>query len=61
MDKPYTEEQISCHSYLRIFSINTPDEELKWHWDEEDRVISSIKETDWLFQFDNQLPQSINQ
>jgi hypothetical protein len=61
MDKPYTEEKIFCHSYLRTFSINTPDEDLKWHWDEEDRLISSIKETDWLFQFDNQLPQSINQ
>ncbi len=61
IDKPYIEERISCHSYLRTFSVDIPDEELKWHWDEEDRIVSSVKETDWLFQFDNNLPQSLNQ
>jgi hypothetical protein len=60
MSKPYTEEKISCHSYLRTFSANTPEEELKWHWDEEDRIISSIGETDWTFQFDNKLPESMS-
>ena len=60
MNKPYAEE-ISCNSYIRTFSANIPEEELKWHWDEEDRIVSSIKETDWLFQFDNNLPQSLNQ
>jgi hypothetical protein len=61
MSKPYIEEKISCHSYLRKFPISTPEEELKWHWDEEDRIVSSIKDTDWLFQFDNELPQSLNE
>lgn len=60
MSKPYSEEKISGDSYLRTFSADTPEEELKWHWDEEDRIISSIGETDWKFQFDNRLPESMN-
>jgi hypothetical protein len=60
MEKPYIEEQIFCHSFLRTFSKDTLEEDLKWHWDEEDRFISSIGDTDWLFQFDNELPQSMN-
>jgi hypothetical protein len=30
--------------------------ELKWHWDEEDRTVEVIGNTDWEFQFDNELP-----
>ena len=35
--------------------------ELKWHWDEENRTIEAIETTDWEFQFDNELPISMNQ
>jgi len=59
MEKPYIEEHISDF-YLRTFSKDTPEEDLKWHWDEEDRIILSIEKTDWLFQFDNKLPESLN-
>jgi len=60
VERPYTEKQITSKSYLRTFLIDTSEEELKWHWDEEDRIIFSVEETDWLFQFDNKLPQSMN-
>jgi hypothetical protein len=33
--------------------------ELKWHWDEEDRLIEPLAENDWQFQFDNELPVMI--
>jgi hypothetical protein len=59
MDKPYIEEFSSEHTYIRTFPEDTLEEELKWHWDEEDRRISPIEETDWLFQMDNELPQKI--
>lgn len=59
MYKPFTEEHISNY-YVRTFSKDTLEEDLKWHWDEEDRLISPVKDTDWLFQFDNELPISIN-
>ena len=42
------------------FSSQLDESELKWHWDEEDREIESLENTDWLFQFDNQLPVEIN-
>jgi hypothetical protein len=43
----------------RLFSKNTDPLDLLWHWDEEDRLIYTEKETDWMFQMDNMLPQKI--
>ena len=31
-----------------------------WHMDDEDRTIVAVEETDWLFQFDDELPLSLN-
>jgi len=45
--------------YIRTFSESLDSSELKWHKDKEDRVIIPIKETDWMFQRDNQLPEPI--
>jgi len=58
-DHPYTEESLGENIYLRGFSEDTLDEELKWHWDEEDRIVVPLTETDWKFQMDNSLPQTI--
>jgi hypothetical protein len=58
-DHPYTEESLGDNVYLRVFSEDTLDEELKWHWDEEDRLVTPIRETDWKFQMDNKLPQNM--
>ena len=46
---------------VRLFNELIPEEELKWHIDEEDRWVSPLGETDWLLQFDNQLPQKLKQ
>lgn len=59
MVKPYTEEKISETRYIRKFSPDVFDEELKWHWDEEERIIKSTFETNWMFQLDNNLPVKI--
>jgi|LakMenE18May11ns_1017448.scaffolds.fasta_scaffold9760506_2 hypothetical protein len=58
--KPFKEEQLEGSVYVRTFSSETPESELKWHWDEEDRIIEAIEPTDWKFQFDNQLPISFD-
>jgi hypothetical protein len=58
-DHPYTEKSLGKDIYLRVFSEDTLDEELKWHWDEEDRIFSAVEPTDWKFQRDNCLPQDI--
>ena len=61
-DFPFDEIQLTTgpsEIVIRKFSESLDDEELKWHCDDEDRVIHSICRTDWMFQFDNQLPQPI--
>jgi hypothetical protein len=47
------------NAVIRNYSSDFDDEEFKWHWDEEDRTIHPIEETDWMFQYDNQLPIQI--
>ncbi len=42
---------------VRTFSQDIDEEELVWHRDREDRQVTVLEETDWQFQFDNQLPQ----
>jgi hypothetical protein len=56
---PYEEIQESENTYIRTFSQDIPEGDLKWHWDEEDRIIEAMEPTDWTFQFDNDLPQPI--
>jgi hypothetical protein len=57
---PFKETPLGGSIYERTFKSDLSDEDLKWHWDEEDRIITPLHETDWKFQFDNNLPQSIN-
>jgi hypothetical protein len=42
---------------IRTFSQNIDEDELVWHRDEKDREVTVLRETDWQFQFDNELPQ----
>jgi hypothetical protein len=61
---PYSEKSITSGDYsetvIRTFVSDLNDEELKWHWDEEDRIIHPTNETNWRFQFDNELPIEID-
>ena len=59
-ENPYSEESLGENSYIRTFSEDTLEEELKWHWDEEDRIVQPLHPTDWMFQMDNNLPESIS-
>lgn len=52
-------EQIKDGWYHRIFKSELSDEDLKWHYDEEDRIMVATHETDWMFQHDNHLPFKI--
>lgn len=56
---PFKEKHIEESIYERSFSENLEGDDLKWHWDEEDRIITPLHETNWMFQFDNKLPQKI--
>jgi len=57
--KPFTQEDYSSDTILRHFNKSAPNHLYKWHADDEDRYIESLNENDWSFQFDNELPQSI--
>ena len=52
--RPYIEE-----GEVRTFSQNIDESELVWHQDREDRVVDPLYPTDWLIQFDNELPKRI--
>jgi len=43
---------------VRTFSQNIDEEELVWHRDKQDRQVTILEETDWQFQFDNELPRT---
>jgi len=53
---PYQEEWLSETTSVRHFKSDQPDHLFKWHWDEEDRIIEPLHQTDWRFQFDDDLP-----
>jgi len=59
--KLYNDTHIDSSTFIRCFSHEVDEFELKWHYDEQDRIIESISQTDWQFQFDNQLPINLNQ
>jgi hypothetical protein len=42
---------------VRSFKSDVHSEDLQWHWDQQDRLITPLNDTDWLFQFDNKLPE----
>ena len=44
--KPYIEHKIWQNIYIRTFSENTPETDLVWHLDREDREIEALHETD---------------
>lgn len=58
-DLPYT-ENIEEGYHIRTFKSTLDETELKWHYDEEDRIVVCENDTDWLFQMDNELPVKIN-
>lgn len=57
---PFTEKIINNET-IRIFESNINELDLSWHRDNEDRIIESVGDSDWLIQLDNELPQKINE
>jgi hypothetical protein len=61
MEKLPFKEKIKDNWYHRKFSSDLLDEELKWHWDDEDRLVVPIHENDWMIQMDDELPKLFNE
>ena len=58
--RPYQEQVLEENIFIREFSQDIDELDLIWHMDDEDRTIIAVEETDWLFQFDDELPLSLN-
>jgi hypothetical protein len=54
--KPYSDIAIYDNCVIREFGEDIDPIELMWHRDNEDRVVEVLNQTDWLFQYDNELP-----
>lgn len=52
---PFTQTEHDGY-FIRTFDPNAPAHLYKWHFDECDRVIEALNDSDWKFQFDNELP-----
>jgi hypothetical protein len=56
--KPYLDYEKEGGVWIREFNDRT--DELEWHRDETDRLVEVIEGDGWMFQYDNDLPFSIN-
>lgn len=56
MNQPYSQKREN-KLIRRSFSETVDEDELVWHRDEKDREITVTENTNWMFQFDNELPQ----
>jgi len=59
--KPYKDLEVTNEHIIREFDENIDPIELKWHRDNENRIVEIVGETDWKIQLENQLPTSINE
>lgn len=61
MTQPYIDEVIDTKTWIRTFDNTiTESKDYIWHRDRNDRSIEVLEGTGWKFQFDNELPQIIN-
>lgn len=58
MSLPFKENIIDGY-HIRTFSSDLDENELKWHFDEQDRIVVCEQQTDWQIQFDDELPKKI--
>ena len=58
--RPYIDSEITEEYIIREFDESIDPVELLWHRDDEDRFIEPINPNDWLVQFENELPISID-
>ena len=52
---PFYQEKFENY-WIRTFSKDVESEELKWHFDTENRKVTILESDGWYFQMDNELP-----
>jgi hypothetical protein len=53
---PYTDNQLNPDERIRVFEVDTNDEELVWHRDKRNRKVEVLEGKGWMFQYENGLP-----
>lgn len=58
--RPYQNLSVTNNCIVRSFSSDIDPDELKWHQDDEDRLITILEPgKGWGFQYDNELPYEL--
>jgi hypothetical protein len=57
---PFFQELKGDFKY-RTFKSNVDTDELKWHFDEQDREVTILESNGWEFQIDNELPTTLKE
>ena len=55
----YNDEKLNNKTFLRTFSKDVLTEELVWHRDRENRIVTVLEGEDWEIQFDEDLPEPL--
>ena len=58
--KPYTEFNDGNNKVTRLFYSKVDPKKLKWHMDDEDRIIQALHKNNWQFQLEDRLPVSLD-
>ncbi len=58
MDLPFSQAKFENY-WIRVFSKDVETDELKWHFDNENRKVTILEGNDWQFQMDNDLPVTL--
>jgi hypothetical protein len=52
----FNQEQLSENTFFRTFTEDISKDQLVWHYDLKDRYMTVILASNWMFQFDDELP-----
>lgn len=59
MVNPYFDENLNNKEFVRSFSKDVLSEELVWHRDKKNRIVTVLEGEGWEIQFDEELPRAI--
>jgi len=52
----FNQENLSENTFFRTFTEDISKDQLVWHYDLKDRYMTVILASNWMFQFDDELP-----
>ena len=56
---PYIDQKLNSKTLLRTFSKDVLSEELAWHRDRNNRIVTVLEGEGWEIQFDDKLPEPL--